>query len=558
MVCRRADVRHRRRLFVFLAKDARASATAPRLNRTIVLFQALGYRIIAETDPAHKRSLVPEIDKAGAEALQFAGQIKQLVPRHAATLERVEQRAREVMAALKPVVDLALSNQTDKALDMMRTRVNVVLDLMLVEVRAVRDQLDQDVARGAAELTERSRSAVRTTYLIVGGATLLALVAAFLVARFGITRPLGRVRDVLLALANGNKAIDIPFTSRGDEVGEVARSAQTFRDNLLRIERMETEQKEAERRAAEEKQAAEEREAAEKKATQERIAAERKAAVHKLADEFEAAVGHVVETVSSASTELEAAAGTLTRTAENTQNLSATVATGLRGSLGQRSVGRFGRERDDVVGRRDQAPGPGIEPRSRRPRSARRSARTRASPRLSQAAGRIGDVVKLITAIAEQTNLLALERHHRGGTRRRGRQGLRRGRLRGQSCSPPRPPRRPSEIVTQISEMQSATQESVVAIKEIGGTITHISEIAETIAAAVEEQGAATQEIARNVQHAAQGTSQVANNIVDVSHGAGETGSASSQVLSSAQQLARESTGLRLEVERFLATVRAA
>jgi methyl-accepting chemotaxis protein len=106
--------------------------------------------------------------------------------------------------------------------------------------------------------------------------------------------------------------------------------------------------------------------------------------------------------------------------------------------------------------------------------------------------------------------------------------------------------------------MQSATQESVAAIKEIGGTIGRISQIASTIAAAVEEQGAATQEIARNVGEAAKGTQQVAANITDVNRGAGETGSASAQVLSSAQSLSHESNHLKSEVDRFLMTVRAA
>src|SRR5690349_1913817 len=106
--------------------------------------------------------------------------------------------------------------------------------------------------------------------------------------------------------------------------------------------------------------------------------------------------------------------------------------------------------------------------------------------------------------------------------------------------------------------MQSATQESVAAIKEIGGTIDRISQIAATIAAAVEEQGAATQEIARNVQQAAQGTTKVASNITEVNRGASETGSASAQVLGSAKSLSNESNRLKLEMTKFLETVRAA
>src|SRR5581483_885545 len=114
------------------------------------------------------------------------------------------------------------------------------------------------------------------------------------------------------------------------------------------------------------------------------------------------------------------------------------------------------------------------------------------------------------------------------------------------------------EISSQIAEIQTATRDSVVAIKEISGTIARVSEIAATIAAAIEEQGAATQEIARNVQQAALGTNNVAGNVAEVKRSATDAGSASSQVLSSAQLLAGESTRLKQEMERFLATVRAA
>jgi methyl-accepting chemotaxis protein len=106
--------------------------------------------------------------------------------------------------------------------------------------------------------------------------------------------------------------------------------------------------------------------------------------------------------------------------------------------------------------------------------------------------------------------------------------------------------------------MQVATQDSVLAIEQIGITINRISEIAATIATSVEQQGGATQEIARNVEQAAHGASRVAANIVDVNKGARETGSASAQVLSSAQSLSGESNRLKLEVSRFLGTVRAA
>jgi methyl-accepting chemotaxis protein len=114
------------------------------------------------------------------------------------------------------------------------------------------------------------------------------------------------------------------------------------------------------------------------------------------------------------------------------------------------------------------------------------------------------------------------------------------------------------EVGQQITGIQAATQESVSAIREISGTIERLSEISSTIAAAVEEQGAATQEISRNVQQATQGTQQVSSNIMDVQRRAGETGSASSQVLAAAQSLSGDSNRLKLEVGKFLSTVRAA
>jgi methyl-accepting chemotaxis protein len=114
------------------------------------------------------------------------------------------------------------------------------------------------------------------------------------------------------------------------------------------------------------------------------------------------------------------------------------------------------------------------------------------------------------------------------------------------------------EISIQISGIQAATQDSVGAIKEIGNTIGRMSEIASTIASAIEEQGAATQEISRNVQQAAQGTMEVSANITDVQRGATETGSASTQVFSAARSLSRDSDKLKVQVDLFLSNVRAA
>src|SRR6516165_6863017 len=176
---------------------------------------------------------------------------------------------------------------------------------------------------------------------------------------------------------------------------------------------------------------------------------------------------------------------------------------------------------------------------------------------LSKAATRIGDVVELINTIAGQTNLLALNatiEAARAGEAGRGFAVV----ATEVKALAEQTAKATGEIGEQIAGIQAATQQSVGAIKEISTTIEKLSEISSTIAAAVEQQGVATQEISRNVQQAARGTHQVSANITDVQHGASETGSASSQVLSAAQSLAGDSNRLKTEVDKFLNAMRAA
>jgi methyl-accepting chemotaxis protein len=402
-------------------------------------------------------------------------------------------------------------------------------------------QLDEKVSEGARHNAEEASATAASTTTSVErlGLGMGAFVIAMLVgsAMFGvlsIARPIRKIAGVLLELGGGNKQVDVPYVGRGDEIGDAANAANVFKENLIRIEKMEAEQKEAEIRAA----------------------AERKADMRKLADEFQSAVGQIVDTVSSASTELEAAAGTLTKTAETTQTLSGAVAAASEeASTNVQSVASATEEMTSSVNEISRQ----VQESSRIAGDAVKQARETDARinELSQAAGRIGDVVKLITAIAEQTNLLALNatiEAARAGEAGRGFAVVASEvkQLASQTA------KATEEISAQIAGMQTATQDSVAAIKTIGGTIGRISEIASTIAAAVEEQGAATQEIARNVGEAAKGTAMVASNITDVNRGAGETGSASSQVLSSAQSLSSESNHLKLEVDKFLSTVRAA
>ena len=176
---------------------------------------------------------------------------------------------------------------------------------------------------------------------------------------------------------------------------------------------------------------------------------------------------------------------------------------------------------------------------------------------LSSAAARIGDIVEIINNIAGQTTLLALNatiEAARAGEAGRGFSVV----ASEVTALAEQTAKATGEIGQQISGIQASTQESVAAINQIRGTIEQLSGISSAIASAIEEQGATTQEVARNVQHAAQGAQQVSSNVGNLQHGAVETGSASSQVLSSAQTLSRDSQRLQIEVRKFLDSIRAA
>jgi methyl-accepting chemotaxis protein len=450
-----------------------------------------------------------------------------------------EKQVRVEIDGLVTVAD-RFRSLTDDAVKMEEAKKRVLAERVLPAAKEIGIRVGKAVAFAneyalsrQGELLE-NLTWVGNVALGVGVLVVLTLIGSALFSVLNIARPIRRIGEVLLELANGNKAVVIPFTERGDEVGDNARAARTFKDNLIRIEQMETEQKDLQATAA----------------------AQRKAEMIKLADAFQAAVGGIVHSVSSASSELEAAAGTLSGTAEQTQQLSGMVAAASEeASANVGAVASAAEEMSASVTEISRQ----VHDSSRIAGDAVKQAE-RTDVRINEllkAAGRIGDVVKLITAIAEQTNLLALNatiEAARAGESGRGFAVV----ASEVKALAAQTAKATEEIGAQITGMQAATQDSVGAIKEIGATISHIAEIASTIAATVEEQGAATAEIARNVGEAAKGTAEVAEKITQVNRGASATGSASAQVLASARSLSKESGNLKTEVENFLSTVRAA
>jgi len=345
-----------------------------------------------------------------------------------------------------------------------------------------------------------------------------------------IVRPLARLNEAMLNITQAKLDTRI-VVERDDEIGVATRNLQTVQA-IVRFDREEL------------------------KATEKRAATQRKIEMVKLADSFEGAVGAIIETVSSASNELEASAGSLSSTAERSQQMATAVAAASEeATTNVQSVASATEELSSSVNEISRQ----VQESARIANDAVGQARntTDRVSELSKAASRIGDVVELINTIAGQTNLLALNatiEAARAGDAGRGFAVV----ASEVKALAEQTAKATGEIGQQISGIQSATQDSVTAIKEISGTIERLSEISSAIAAAVEEQGAATQEISRNVQQAAQGTHEVSANITDVQRGASETGSASSQVLSAAKSLSEDSHRLKSEVGKFLNSVRAA
>ena len=456
-----------------------------------------------------------------------------LLPAVREALATYEQDLKTTLAA----IDAASSAKLTETAERLRADVlksGVAAQALRGKLRAVANRLTRRVEEHEEEIAEAYASRSKLLIFISIGCIVCGMMLGFVIGQYGIAKPLRAMVDLLQALAGGKYQIEVHSTERADEIGDVAKAALVFKDNGLAKARMEAEQKE----------------------TEARIAKQRKADMHKLADDFENAVGEIIEVVSSASTELEASANTLTSTAERSQQVSTVVAAASEeASTNVQSVASATEELSSSVTEISRQ----VQQSARMAAEAVGQARgtTDRVSELSKAASRIGDVVDLINTIAGQTNLLALNatiEAARAGEAGRGFAVV----ASEVKALAEQTAKATGEIGQQISGIQAATQDSVNAIREISDTIAKLSEISSTIAAAIEEQGAATQEISRNVQQAAQGTQQVSSNITDVQRGATETGSASSQVLSAAKSLSGDSNRLKLEVGKFLNSVRAA
>ncbi len=390
-----------------------------------------------------------------------------------------------------------------------------------------------DVARSSEALNDEVADSSQIA-LVMGGVFAGALVLVLYFVGGTITRPISRLTQVMTEIAAGNTDVAVSGQDGSDEVADMARAVQIFKDNAV------------DKRRLEEVQAA----------SQQRASEERRQTVREMADRFEVQVKKVVEGVSSAATQMQVTAQQMSATAEQTNRQSTNVATASEEAAANvqtvaataeelsASIAEIGRQVMQSAKIAQNA-------------VAEAEATNTTVQGLAEAAEKIGDVVKLISDIAGQTNLLALNatiEAARAGEAGKGfavvAQEVKN--LANQTA------RATEEISQQIASVQEETTDAVGAIGKIRAIIGEVNEIATTISSAVEQQGISTKEIARNVQQAARGTQDVNQNIESVSKAVGETGLAAGQVLSASQQMAQQAEGLRREVERFLGEVRSA
>jgi methyl-accepting chemotaxis protein len=517
-------------------RDAAGATEAARLNIVTLDLARAAWRVTALADAAEAVTARREIEAMPQRIAELARTIAPAVagtPREA-EVAAIQQRFLEVQrAALRAVALVEQGQRADELALLRRDFAEAVVDLRGLN-RKLTDEMERQAATASAAVTAEVARDVLWKGLAAGAAAVVALLLAGWLAVVLVGRPVTRLAAATRAIAAGEQAAPLREASRGDEVGAMARALQGFAESLGEAARL---------REAQDRLKVEADEA-------------RRETLRRLAGEMESQVGGVVESIASATTELNAAAASLVSIAETGNARAAdasTVAATATADVGTvaaateqlaASVAEISRQ----VGESSQVAREAVS-------QAERSNATVAN--LHEASQKISEVLRLIGDIAAQTNLLALNATIEAA--RAGEAGKGFAVVASEVKSLAGQTARATEgIAAQIQAMQGATDGAVREIQAIRGTILRIGEIATTIAAAVEEQDAATREIARNVQGVAGGAGRISARMDELRQAAGETGGAATQVNATASELARQAEQLRQQMREVVAGLRAA
>ncbi|WP_162937703.1 methyl-accepting chemotaxis protein [Indioceanicola profundi] len=508
------------------SEQAAPAGAGPKAARVTELYNdARGaiLRYLTEGNP----KVLERIAKSSDEAFSILNELAQS-PVMADSAAAATEALTNYVALCRTLGDFGvkISEVRTSSIDPTRTKVIEGVESFVQNASAAKTAMLEDILSESIE-------ARRTVLGALAAIGVVLFVVLLLVSR-SVTRPIQGLTGAMRQLADGDLSTKVPATGRGDEVGAMAQSVLVFKQNMIKNREMEAAAKEAEERSRREQREAQLR----------------------MANEFEASVKGVVESVASAATEMRSAASAMSATAQQASAQSTAVAAAAeQASANVNTVAGATEELSASIQEIARQVAQSSNIAGEAVLESGRTAETIEG--LVRAAAEIGNVVDLIQSIAGQTNLLALNATIEAA--RAGEAGKGFAVVASEvKALANQTAKATEEIQAKVAEIQAATGGAQRAVEGIGSTVTRISEIASGIAAAVEEQGAATQDIAANVQQAARGTHDVSGNIVGVNQAAAETGAAAEQVLGASDELARNAEGLRTEVAKFLANVRAA
>jgi methyl-accepting chemotaxis protein len=489
---------------------------------------------------AGKRAWAPADITSAAEdtgrAAQAWSQIKEAAARPDAppTIVVAADRVRQPEA----VALIGRQQEVIKALSNGQTVETPVIELQKLNTASLSYGVDVANASLAEMVARAEQQMSNATWRLVSNG--LMMLVALLISGAGlvtvqrrVSTPIRKLTEAMRRLADHDLTVVLEGTARGDEIGDMSRAVEVFKESMIKADQLTAEQQ-----------------------TEHSRRERRRTAIEQLIKAFDASVTESLQTLATASTELEVTAQSMSSTAEQTSNKSVAVAAASeQASANVQTVAAATEELTASITEisRQVAESTGVAS-----DAVAQAERTNAEMQaLADAAQRIGDVVKLISGIAEQTNLLALNATIEAARAGEAGKGFAVVAAEVKNLAT-QTARATEEITAQVSGIQGATGSSVQAIQTIASTITCVNQIASAIAAAVEEQGAATREIARNVQQASMGTTQVSSHIASVSQAAGETGAAAGDVLNSVKVLVRLSDALPKDVDAFVNNIRAA